>query len=232
MSEAVRATARVLERAAGEHEGVVVAYSDGKDSRVVMDLALRAGFRRVHAFFMEFIPGLRCVDDSLQQVEQRLSAVPCFQGPILRYPHWLLRRCLVDGVYTRGAGETALPAWKLHDVYALARHDTQTELVLTGAKGSDSAWRRRMMGNWGTRGDVAYPIAKWNRLQVEGYLRTRGIEIPASSGKSATGIDLSEPSLLWLHDTFPDDFERLCKVFPFARAVVKRREFFGVREAA
>lgn len=231
MSEAVRATTRILDRAAAEHESVVVAYSDGKDSRVVMDLALRAGFRRVHAFFMEFVPGLRCVDDALGEVEQRLSRVPCFQGPILRYPHWLLRRCLADGIYTRASGER-LPPWKLHDVYALARHDTGAKVVLTGAKGSDSAWRRRMMGNWGTSAEVIYPIAKWNKIQVVGYLKTTGLGVPSSSGKSATGIDLSEPSLLWLHDTHPEDFERLCQVFPFARAVVKRREFFGERVAA
>lgn len=228
MSEIIAKTLRVLERAASEHDSVCVAYSDGKDSRVVMDLCLRS-FRRVTAFYMEFIPNLACVDSALVAAEQRFLRSPTFEGPIRRYPHWLLRKCLVNGVYCRGMSEDALPQWKLHDVYAVAAKDSNSTLVATGAKQTDSTWRRRMMGTWGS--NCLYPIGDWNKFQVLGYLKTRDLGVPASSGKSATGIDLSTPSLLWLHDTYPEDFERLCGVFPFARAVVKRREFFGEQAA-
>lgn len=229
MSEIIAKTLRVLQRAASEHDSVVVAYSDGKDSRAVMDLCLRS-FKRVHAFYMYFIPGMECVEPALQAAEEKFSRSAAFEGPIRRYPHWLLRKCLADGVYCRALSDDGLPQWKLHDVYATAAKDAGATLVATGAKATDSTWRRRMMGTWGK--NVLYPIGDWNKFQVLGYLRTRGIAIPASSGKSATGIDLSLPSLLWLHDTYPDDFERLCAVFPFARAVVKRREFFGDEQAA
>lgn len=38
--------------------------------------------------------------------------------------------------------------------------------------------------------------------------------------------------VLWLHDDYPDDFALLCAHFPYARAVVKRREFYGNETAA
>jgi hypothetical protein len=78
------------------------------------------------------------------------------------------------------------------------------------------------------RDAIRNPIAKWHKYDVLAYLKTQGIEPPPSSGKSATGVDLSVPSLLWLHDTFPEDFERLCRMFPYARAVVARRDFYGI----
>jgi phosphoadenosine phosphosulfate reductase len=231
MNETIAKTLRVLQRAASEHESVVVAYSDGKDARVTMDLCLRS-FRRVSAFYMYFIPGLQCVEPLLKAAEERFSHSPAFEGPIRQYPHWVLRKALAGGAYCRAMGDDGLPPWKLDDVYALAAKDAGATLVATGAKATDSTWRRRMMGTWGKKANILYPIGDWNKFQVLGYLKTRGIPIPVSSGKSATGIDLSTPSLLWLHDTYPEDFERLCEVFPFARAVVKRREFFGDEQAA
>lgn len=231
MSETVRKTLRVLERAASEHDAVVVAYSDGKDSRVVMDLCLRS-FKRVHAFFMYMVPGLECMDKALKEAEQRLGRVSTFEGPIRQYPHWVLRKALANGVYSRPMSNDGLPEWKLDMIYKVAAKDAGVGLVATGAKATDSTWRRRMMGTWGNKANLVYPIGDWNKFQVLGYLQARGIPMPPSSGKSATGIDLSEPSLLWLHDTFPDDFERLCRVFPFARAVPKRREFFGEQRSA
>lgn len=229
MSETIAKTLRVLQRAASEHASVCVAYSDGKDSRVVMDLCLRS-FKRVTAFYMYFVPGLECVDTALAAAEEKFSRVKSFEGPIRQYPHWVLRKALTAGAYCRALSDDGLPPWKLHDVYALAAKDSESTLIATGAKATDSTWRRRMMGTWGK--NCLYPIGDWNKFQVLGYLRTRGIPLPPSSGKSATGIDLSVPSLLWLHDTYPEDFERLCGVFPFARAVPKRREFFGDEQAA
>ena len=228
MSEIIAKTLRVLGRAASEHESVCVAYSDGKDSRVVMDLCLRS-FKRVTAFYMYMLPDLPCVNAALATAEERLSRSAVFEGPIRRYPHWVLRKCLAEGVYCRGMSDDGLPPWKLHDVYAAAAKDSNSTLIATGAKQTDSTWRRRMMGTWGS--NCLYPIGDWNKFQVLGYLKTRGITVPTGSGKNASGIDLSVPSLLWLHDTYPEDFEKLCGVFPFARAVVKRREFFGEQAA-
>ncbi len=72
------------------------------------------------------------------------------------------------------------------------------------------------------------PIADWNKFDVLGYLKSQGIPIPeARQGKTATGLDLSMASLRHLHDTHPDDFERLSKYFPHAGAVIAHREFFG-----
>ena len=40
--------------------------------------------------------------------------------------------------------------------------------------------------------------------------------------------NLSTPALLWLHDYHPDDFQKLLRFFPYAEAVVKRRDWYDI----
>ncbi len=220
--DALRRTLRQLARAAKEHEHVVVAYSGGKDSEATLDLCKRS-FRKVSAFYMYLVPGLVCIEQALAAAEAR------HRVPIAKYPHWIISRVARAGVYLPPLSKLP-PEWKLDDIYAMAMEDTGATVLATGARLGDSQWRRRQMATWGKKDAILYPISHWNKLQVLGYLRVRGIPIPPSSGKSATGIDLSEPSLLWLHDTYPNDFARLLRHYPLAEGVIKRREFFGTTE--
>lgn len=215
----VQETLGALERARSAHDAVVVAYSDGKDSRAVLDLCVRT-FKRVEAFFMYLVPGLECVDQGLEWARRTYGI------QIRQYPHWLLTKLLKQGTYCNATTKTdALPDWKLRDIYSLAAADAKCRIIATGAKRSDSRWRKWNLAQ-ARYEDVLYPIVGWSKLDVLAYLKARKIPVPESSGRSATGIDLSTPSLLWLHDTFPEDFRRLCDVFPFAEAVIWRRHFY------
>lgn len=222
MGSALRETLETLKTSAARTKKILVSYSDGKDSRAVLDLCLRS-FDHVEGFFMYFIPGLVCMEEALAKAERDHGI------KIHRYPHWLARKCIVEGVYCNNHVDfDDLPEWKLRDIYDLVIHETKIPLIATGAKRADSTWRRRMLTSVSSYDDVMYPIAGWTKLDVLAYLKTRGIAIPSSSAGSATGIDLSTPSLLWLHDTYPDDFRRLCEFFPYAEAVVWRRTWHGV----
>jgi phosphoadenosine phosphosulfate reductase len=220
--DALKRSLRILGRAASEHDHCAVAFSGGKDSLVVLDLCVRA-FKRVTPFFMYLVPGLACVARELAIAEERYGV------KVAQYPHWVRSKIADAGVYLPPSS-TPAPSWTLDDVYALALQESGATVLATGARLADSPWRRRQMATWGNKSETLYPASHWNKLQVLGYLRMRGIPVPASSGKSATGIDLTEPSLLWLHDTYPDDFERLCRSYPLARGMIKRREYFGDTE--
>lgn len=214
-------TDRVLREARESANSIIVAYSGGKDSRVVMDLCVR-NFTHVKAFFMEFIPNLDSVELELDEARARWGV------EIVKYPHWIARKAIAMETYTNSWYEhDTLPEWNLQDVYAIAMLDLQIGKIATGAKASDSAWRRRFMSTFKPK-DVINPIASWMKYDVISYLKAHGIPVPESSGHSATGIDLSVPSLLWLHDQHPQDFDRLLRVFPFAQAVVERRRLYGI----
>lgn len=171
---------------------------------------------------MALIPGMDCVEQALDDPRRRYGIT------VKQYPHWVVRKFIKNGVYASNwYKHDDLPEWKLHDVYALAMMESGISTIATGAKRADSSWRRRFMATARQDG-IVNPIAGWLKYDVIAYLRSHKIPLPpSSSGQTASGIDLSVKSLLWLHDQFPRDFDKLCRIFPFAGAVVARREFYG-----
>ncbi len=213
---------RILKTARAKSASINVAFSAGKDSLAVIDLCSRT-FDRIDAFFMEMVPGLECVEVGLAWAEQHYGV------KVRRYPHWILGRCLKGGIYCNNWLSTDdIPDVGVRDIYNAVIADTGIPLIATGAKRKDSIWRKRGLSNNQAYDDVVYPIVGWNKLDVLSFLKMRNIPIPSSSGASATGVDLSTPSLLWLHDTYPADFAKVCEVFPYAQAVVFRRTFYGM----
>jgi phosphoadenosine phosphosulfate reductase len=213
-------TLALLDEARQKTDSCLVAFSGGKDSLTVMDLCVR-NFKRVEGFFMYLVPGLACQDDRIKEAEDRWGV------PIHRVPHWLLDKLLRFGFYSFNHWvENQLPPWKLKDVYELIRADTGIPIIAHGAKRADSRWRKRMLVTWGKDPAMLYPVVDWTKPDVWSYLRARNIPIPDGTTTAATGIDLSTPSLLWLHDHYPADFDTLCRVFPLAEAVVWRRKFY------
>lgn len=212
-----------LELLALTHESVLVSYSGGKDSKVVLDLCSKF-FKRVVAFFMHYVPGLEVVEREMQWARDRYGI------EVLQYPHWTLFRDLKQGTYCRNHYSLDdLPDLKLSDIYDLVRRDTGIELITMGAKATDGFWRRRNLKNTnqGSYESVIRPIEKWNRFDVLAYLGSHGIPIHSSSRAEASGVGLDANSLLWLHDQHPEDFTKMLAYFPFAEAVVHRRAWYG-----
>lgn len=221
-NDKIESTLATLRAAREKTDTVLVGYSGGKDSLVVTDLCVRT-FSRVVGFYMYLVPGLRSIEALLNEGRQR------FGIEILQYPHWTISRYIKEGMYCNShRRHEGMPEWTLFDVFDLAMTDTGIPLVVTGAKESDSASRRRLLRWGGGKGQVVYPIQKWHKHDVLGYLKARGIPIPASTGLATTGLDLSTPEVLWLYDNYPDDFERLARVFPHVPAIVYRREWYGI----
>lgn len=223
MAEVFTSTTELLTEYARTHDSVLVSFSGGKDSLVVADLCSRV-FKRMTFFYMFTIPGLRVIEEQLDYGRQRWKA------EILFYPHWSMVAALRHGVYSPNhISKDELPReYTLNDVYNLARQDSGIQLIASGIKKSDSEFRRKNVAAF-QRKNVLTPLRDWNKLEVLAYLALHKIPVPKSSGRSATGIDLSSPSLCWLHDNHPDDFKKLLELFPYAEAAIARRTFFGIK---
>jgi len=206
---------QAIETVRGKH--VIVSFSGGKDSLVVMDLAVRHA-ASVHAFFLELLP-LTVMDAQLAIAEQRWGI------PIRRLPHWLRYEYWKFGAYCFHHSEMA--ELRLNDLYGVIRKESGAKLIVTGAKASDSLWRRRTGVAKFAGDDLKAPLWHWSKKDVLQYLRAKKIPQPDNDGRNATGIDLSYPSVLWLYDNYPDDFRRLEQLYPFVGAIIKRREWYG-----
>jgi phosphoadenosine phosphosulfate reductase len=215
-------TLAILEQAAKKSPSIIVAFSGGKDSLVVLDMCVRT-FERVECFFMYLVPGLRVIEEQLRYAEER------WKVKVHQYPHWVLGKLIKNGEFCPSHyRHDDLPDYKLHDIYALVMADLGIPLIATGAKRADSLWRRRMLKSWGDRADCIYPCIGWSTFDVLSYLKAQKIPVPEGSGCNASGIDLTTPELLYLYDHAPDDFAKLAQVFPYAPAVLWRREWYGV----
>ncbi len=208
MSTLSQANASLAELAQ-QHEACLLFYSGGKESLVVADLAHRH-FRRVVGVFMYLVPGLAIQQRRLDYARQRWG-LEC-----ILWPHWLLSRFLKNGTYCVPVPD--LKEMGLSATHALARHQTGLELLLTGHRKGDGAHTRPIK-----KSGAVMPVYDWSKLDVLAYLKREKIDAP-----EAVDMDLSYYTLLYLYDHHPEDFARLCEMFPFAGAVVKRREWFGV----
>lgn len=212
----------MLKAAAERHTSVLVSYSGGKDSLVVMDLCTRT-FPRVAAFFMAFLPGLRYNAEVVERFSVRWPGVP-----IRDYPHWLTRNLLYWAPYSDPSWRMDdLPRWDLKDVYAAARADAGTTLIAFGGKRKDSVWRNRTMGVK-LRHDEALiaPLLEWSSYDAIAHCARQQLPVIMGDGRNASGVDLSEPSLRWLKREYPDDFEKVCEVFPYAEAQLYRADWY------
>jgi phosphoadenosine phosphosulfate reductase len=215
----IEETLQLLQQARQRSDSVLVSYSGGKDAMVTLDLCVRV-FRKVEGFFMYLVPGLEVIETALAEAEVRYGI------KIRQYPHFGLRDALIYGLYCPNSYKhDDLPSWKLKDIYRLARADSGIDVIATGMKRSDSLERRLNIGK--TLKDL-YPLAGWSKADVLAYLKIRGLALPDSAGGRSNAVDLSTKNLLWLHDSHPADFAKIETVFPYVRAAVYRREWYGI----
>lgn len=217
----------LLRRHADKHEAVLVAYSGGKDSLVVADLCVRT-FKRVEGFLWYAAPGLSINERAVEDARKRFGIA------VRQYPSPDCINALREGIWCDSPrARDGWPEATIMDVYRLARIETGIHLVADGCRMEDSPRRRELISKKRLPAWNLTPIGSWLTYEVKSYLALRKIPLPEQQGivggrkARSSGVSLDHESLLWLHDTYPADFQTLLRVFPYAEAAIKRREFFG-----
>ena len=210
---------------------VAVSYSGGKDSMVIMDLC-KARLKSFKAFFWFAVPGLEICERQMRVAVERWGI------EVEQMPHWdTCINAMKSGTWCDPANEfKGMPAMTLKQAYAQALDSLECDVILTGMKDADGLMRRHFFAN--IRDNVTakafwdkihHPIKEWSKKDVLDYLRMKNIPLPDAEKKAVTsGVGLGHDSLCWLHDSHPQDFQKLTKWFPYAEAAIKRREWFGV----
>lgn len=211
-----------VERQASQHDAVLVAYSGGKDSKVVLELCAKA-FRRVEVFCMSLVPGMRITQEALAGARERYGVVTH------DVQHWSIYQDLRTGLFGAVVPNDVKAGFKT--TYAEMTNRTGIELIATGCRKAESLGRAAVikMGvlpGW-------HLIADWSRKNVLDFLACHQIPLPANDGRAdMSGVSLHPQSLLWMHQHYPDDFERIEVAFPFVRGVVMREKFYGRKHEA
>ena len=201
---------------------ILVAYSGGKDSLVVLDLCCRM-FKKVECFFLYFVDGMECCEKWLRFAEQKYGV------KVHKLPHPNLARALKYAQYTVDFdGNRKIKALTLPDIEAIIRKRAGNDWIVYGYKMTDSmhrrGWLRKNRGIY-RAGRHVFPLATWNDDDVRHYLQVRQLPIPESfAGLRSSGISLEPRVLAWIKTKYPNDYEKIKRVFTFVDAAVMKHE--------
>ena len=201
---------------------VIVAFSGGKESIVVLDMCMRH-FKRVVPFFMYYIPGMSFQERQLKWYEEKYGI------EIVRLPHFELSNLLRYG--TLRNEDLSVPIISINDIYEWMRNKYGIYWIAAGERSGDSLIRGAMIKKSGSidyeRGRF-YPVAWWKQQEILDYIRVkklyRGID-SRTFGTSFEGVNTR--SFVFLKEHFPRDYERALKLFPLAEGAVVRYEKYG-----
>lgn len=201
---------------------VLVGFSTGKDSIVTLDLCFKY-FKRVVPFFMYMVPGLEFQERTLRKYERY------YNTEIIRVPHFE-----VSGFFRYGTFRNAdqyVDLLDINDIYGYVRELTGIEWIAAGERISDSLVRRAMIKRSGSvdlkRGRF-YPISHWGKKDVMQYIRKKRLYLPKDSRELGFSFrSLVGEELAVIKEIYPEDYERILKLYPLAGAAVERYETYG-----
>jgi phosphoadenosine phosphosulfate reductase len=202
---------------------VIVSYSGGKDSAVVLELCHRY-FKKVHVFFMYTVQGLSFQEAVLKWAEQRYGV------EIYRIPHWELSHAYRSGAFVRF--DPNVPVLSIKDTYSHVRAVTGAHWIAAGERAKDSVVRGAMIKKSGSVEHVRgrfYPIAYWSKEEVIRYCALHKLKYSPEAGvlKGASLNNWHPEKILALKQHYPADYERIEAAFPLIGALVAKAELYG-----
>jgi len=200
---------------------VILFYSGGKDSLILLDILTKNGFK-VHCCFMYFVKGLEHIDKYLNFARKKYGV------EVLELPHFALSQYLNDSFYTFHDNRQ-VPNLKQSDIENAARKHFNCEWIVSGAKASDSLVRNLMMKNYllnsiEPKTKHAYPLSAWKKAHVMAYMKQNRLPKTIDyneGGKKSAGVGITPGVLVYLEKNYPNDLQKILKVFPLAHIMLK-----------
>lgn len=192
---------------------VMVGFSGGKDSICALDLCFRY-FKNVHPYFMYLVPGLSFQEAQLRWYEQKYGV------EILRLPHPMLSSWLRWGTFRKAHYDW--PEISFADVSHYLRLHFDSWWFAGGERIADSIVRRAMLKRSGSidekRGRF-YPLSHWRKADVLAYIKQKRLKMaPEYSLLGYSFRSLDPQDMVKIRAHYPEDFERIKRLFPFVEA--------------
>lgn len=203
-------------------DSVIVGFSGGKDSIVTLDLCFRY-FKNVRPFFMYLVPGLSFQENMLKRYEERYGT------EIIRLPHFECSDFLKYGSFTMADFNVDIVG--INDTYAYLRDLTGIHWIAAGERCADSIVRNAMIKKSGSidykRGRF-YPLAYWKKNEVLQYIKQKKLYLSKEQKEIGFSFrSLAGNELAVIKELYPEDYEKILKVYPFAGAGVERFVQYG-----
>lgn len=208
---------------------IAVSLSLGKDSLAVLSICKKQ-FERVEAFTLLWAFDLEYQQRYIRFAEEKF-AIKILQLPIMDLAEFF------GGQYFTWYRPSMPDLKKLtkNDIWDHVRRHFNVEWIATGERITDNferGSRLRARGMWDQKFKLYQPIMDWTDAQVFHYLKLRHIPLPPRYTGKTTGYKaemVSGEFFFCLKLNFPEDYERLLAIMPFAEAIRKRFELYDKR---
>jgi sulfate adenylyltransferase subunit 2 len=218
-----------LKKQAGE---VILFHSaTGKDSICLLDI-LSQNFTRVYCVFMYIVQGL---DYENAYINWALKKYP--NTTFYQTSHFCLYSFIKNG-YLGIKKNEKIETMSIHKIDALVRVKSKINWSVYGFKKSDGVTRRLMLnqcenGIYKTT-NKAYPLMDMKNHDVLNYISDNSLIQPFcySKNKPSSGCDISDPIFLaYMRAKYPNDLQKIFKVFPFCEANLFKYDTYGKSKA-
>lgn len=187
-----------------------------KDSIVTLDL-IYPKFDRIVCVFMYFVKDLDHINNWIKWVKSKYTKVEFMQ-----VPHWNLSYILRGGMYC--VPNPKIKIIKLIDVIKSVRLTTGIYYTFLGMKKADGMNRNLMLKGYAPAYEnkgIVYPLAEWTQKDILSYMRMKRMPEPIRYGvKASSGIGFNLDCFLWLNKNYPQDLQKIYKVFPMSERIL------------
>lgn len=144
---------------------------------------------------------------------------------LIQLPHFMLTSIFNVGRYC--PPDPRIKIKHLKDVDAQARKQTGIECSFYGWKQADGMTRRIVLRQYKDQAiceatNKIYPLSLWKKGDILAYIAQKRLPKPVDYGskRASVGVEFSPESFAWLRRYYPDDLERIYKVFPASREIL------------
>ena len=114
---------------------------------------------------------------------------------------------------------------KLADVINSMKLKYGIEYVFLGMKKADGMNRSLMLKGYKAtdyiNNGMCYPLAEWTQKDILTYMKQKGLPQPIRySLKASSGVGFNLDCMLWMEKFFPQDLQKIYKVFPMCERVL------------
>jgi 3'-phosphoadenosine 5'-phosphosulfate sulfotransferase (PAPS reductase)/FAD synthetase len=195
-----------------KNEPLLLMFSTGKDSIVACDLMFKHHEGPKTLVFLYFVDGLEIKERVLRFYEDRWNTK-------------IIRRPSADSLKMLTGKKI-----KLSDIEAGLRKEFNATWTVWGIRRSDSMQRMAIIGKTDRgideRNRKLYPIGWWKPSEVYSYCKFNKLVLPIEY-QHGFKRDFSNPdgdALIYLRNTFPNDYKKVIEKFPICEQMVWKVE--------
>jgi len=197
-------------------DSIILFYSGGKDSIVLLDI-LAKKFEKVHCVFMFFVENLRHQAPLIDFAKRYPNVI------MHQYPHWELSEFFQNGIGTFHNIRQNLKTINQRDIEDNIKNITNIKWAAFGLKEKDSIKRLMMLRSFkfdaiNEKSGQVHPLSKWSNKECYAYINQNKLIKPINytPGSKSDGVTISGSVLYYLKNNYLDDYQKIIKLFPFA----------------